>query len=100
MSDIKMKDVFELPIQQGEHEPFVLDCNKVYICETESSKQAEAATIAINGYDSNQERIAELEAQVELLRDIPHICGRFSCRHCTTLSKTPQQCLAEAKASL
>lgn len=58
---IKMSDIFELPMQQGEHELFLLDSNNVYICETEYDNQAKAVKIAINAYDANQERIVEFE---------------------------------------
>jgi len=61
MTDIKMSDVFDLPMQQGDHQKFLLDRNDVYICETEYNNQSEAAKIAINAYDANQERIADLD---------------------------------------
>jgi len=47
---VKMSDVFDLPMQQGDHQRFLLDSNDVYICETEYNNQSEAAKIAINTY--------------------------------------------------
>lgn len=60
---VKMSDVFDLPMQQGDHQRFLLDSNDVYICETEYNNQSEAAKIAINTYDANQEEIKALKEQ-------------------------------------
>jgi hypothetical protein len=51
MSEIKMSDVFELPV------------NKIMVHNGDlSHSETDYACIAINAYDANQERIKELES--------------------------------------
>ena len=56
MIDIKMSAAFELPIGDGE---FTL----VAMSKSTYVSMDKAAVIAINSYDANQERIAELEKE-------------------------------------
>ena len=51
---IKMSEVFELPVQVSA----IIDNSRF----KPTSKKDVAATLAINAYDANQDRIAELEA--------------------------------------
>ena len=55
MTDIKMSNTFDLPVGDGEF-TLVAMSKHTYI------SMNKAAVIAINSYDANQERIAELEA--------------------------------------
>lgn len=153
MSEVKMSDVFELPVKKmpGGMMPYLKDCNGIVIFVGDDS-HIRAAVIAINNYDANQERIAELEkesahwksnhdnvvnklrvftrrpdltinkqqeeiktlkAQVNHLRDTIADCrdniyapfddealGEWSMQLLSTLNKTPQQCLADVRASV
>ena len=56
MSDIKMSDTFDLPVGSTEF-TLVAMSKSTYI------SMDVAAVIAINSYDANQERIAELEKE-------------------------------------
>ena len=57
MTDIKMSNTFDLPVSDGEF-TLVAMSKHTYI------SMDRAAVIAINSYDSNQERIAELEEAI------------------------------------
>ena len=63
MSDIKMSDTFDLPVGSTEF-TLVAMSKSTYI------SMDVAAVIAINSYDANQERIAELE---EIVKAVAHI---------------------------
>jgi hypothetical protein len=65
MSDIKMSDVFELPVVVAD---IVIFGGRV-TWEGSSSDYDEAAATAINAYDANQERIANLELIIGSLKD-------------------------------
>lgn len=58
MSDDKMSDFFDLPRKAHWSEDG-------YVFLRLQGKQAELAVIAINAYDANQERIAELESLLQ-----------------------------------
>ena len=59
----KMSDVFELPVGDNE---FTL----VAMAKSTYMSMDKAAVIAINAYDANQDRIAELEKELEEAREI------------------------------
>ena len=71
MTDIKMSDTFDLPVGSTE---FTL----VAMSKTTYISMDVAAVIAINSYDANQERIAELEKEriklLSCLLDISDEC--------------------------
>ena len=57
--DIKMSDAFDLPVSDGEF-TLVAMSKHTYV------SMDRAAVIAINSYDANQERMAELEKEVAM----------------------------------
>ena len=71
MTDIKMSDTFDLPVGSTEF-TLVAMSKSTYI------SMDVAAVIAINSYDANQERIAELEKEriklLSCLLDISNEC--------------------------
>ena len=71
MTDIKMTDVFELPLEVEGQEIYDQGCGEILTTNFSSTKAdpiLDYAVIAINAYDTNQARIAELEAEVKLLK--------------------------------
>lgn len=72
---VKMLDTFNLPVKKspGGMMPFLKD-NQGAVVFVGDDHYVEAATIAINAYDVNQERIAELErAAIDVFNDIDFI---------------------------
>ena len=67
MKDIKMSEVFDLPVTSGQ---IAMGCylNKDH-CDEEFYKEADIAAIAINAYDDNQERIDSLTHESALLEN-------------------------------
>jgi len=67
MSDIKMSDVFDLPLKVPAHDHIVVwDSKDEFVAvEFMGLGQAEAAVHAINSYDKLAVRNAELEAALE-----------------------------------
>ena len=69
MSEIKMSEVFDLPLTSGE--AFCYDAQNSSVLYMDNSSQgtkkprAIATVKAINAYDANQVRIAELEAALQ-----------------------------------
>ena len=59
--NIKMSDVFKLPMQQGEHEVYLLDSEDALRGKFETSGEVVYTIHAINAHDANQERIADLD---------------------------------------
>ena len=72
MTDIKMSDHFKLPLTSsptnGDHRFLIDDRNLRIGCIDCPSDAAKLTAIAINAYDTSQARIAELEAEVRLLK--------------------------------
>ena len=72
MTDIKMSEVFDLPMTSGKIAMgFYLNkdhCDE-FCREAEFYKEAELAAIAINAYDGNQERIDSLTHESALLEN-------------------------------
>lgn len=109
MSDkIKMSDAFALPVKQdGRKCMREADGDFLFLTNKE---EGEAAAIAINAYDDNQQGIAELKAIIESMReslnDIMVSCEPIQdvlIQACfdvskTELNKTPTQCLTIVKA--
>lgn len=65
MNKIKMSDVFELPLEREGDTVFAQDCQTTLQTDYSNSNAfdvLDCAVTAINAYDDNQERIAELEA--------------------------------------
>jgi hypothetical protein len=62
----KMSDVFDLPVGDSE---FTL----VAMAKSTYMSMDKAAVIAINAYDANQDRIAELEKENRLLKQLEQI---------------------------
>ena len=62
MTDIKMSNTFDLPVSDG-------DFTLVAMNKSTYVSMDRAAVIAINSYDLNQERIAELEKALDKLID-------------------------------
>ena len=63
MTDIKMSNTFDLPVSDG-------DFTLVAMNKSTYVSMDRAAVIAINSYDLNQERIAELEEELKETREI------------------------------
>ena len=61
MTDIKMSNTFDLPVSDG-------DFTLVAMNKSTYVSMDRAAVIAINSYDLNQERIAELEKDIAFLQ--------------------------------
>ena len=66
MTDIKMSNTFDLPVSDG-------DFTLVAMNKSTYVSMDRAAVIAINSYDLNQERIAELEKELSSI-----VSGLFS----------------------
>jgi len=78
MNNIKMSDRFDLPVKMDEH--FNLKDGEecfVHVADFDLPNQAKAAMVAINKFDANQERIAELE------KELTH----WKCNHDNVVSK-------------
>ena len=73
MSDIKMSDVFVMPVSSSKGDLFNSKnpISDTRVCKFYNMNQfdaASAAAIAINSYDSNQELIAKQAEQIKLLQ--------------------------------
>lgn len=67
MTEIKMSDVFELPLEVEGQEIYDQSCDEVLTTDSSSAKAGQIldyAVAAINAYDPNQERIKELECAI------------------------------------
>lgn len=65
MADIKISDVFELPLKSIEYQNQIVDKNKMELLFADFHEYEKDALItAINAYDQNQERIKELECAI------------------------------------
>ena len=75
MTDIKMSNTFDLPVSDG-------DFTLVAMNKSTYVSMDRAAVIAINSYDLNQERIAELEKE----------CNKLKCKlsHSETMGELEQ----------
>ncbi len=80
MSDVKMSDVFALPVQQGEHELFLLanDCTLYAEFEKHREEEVEYSIVAINSYDSNQELISEMYSALYSISEVLSGTTEFS----------------------
>ena len=70
MKDIKMSDVFELPLKSFEYQNQIVDKNKIELLFAGfHSYEKDALITAINTYDANQERIKTLTHENALLEN-------------------------------
>lgn len=70
MTDIKMSDVFELPLKSIEYQNQIVDKNKIELLFADFHEhEKESLITAINAYDDNQERIKTLEHENALLEN-------------------------------
>lgn len=68
MADIKMSDVFELPLKSVEYQNQIVDKNKMELLFADfHNYEKDALIAAINTYDQNQERIKKLEVALDKL---------------------------------
>ena len=82
MSDIKMSDVFELPIfnnshtyESGESISIISDnyCNEIVSNDADLTKsEVDYICEAVNNYDTMQARIVELEKAISGILNSPH----------------------------
>ncbi len=81
MADIKMSDVFELPLKSVEYQNQIVDKNKIELLFADFHDYEKGALIeAINTYDANQKRIKELEAQQQWISvddETPYCNNKF-----------------------
>lgn len=71
MTDIKMSDAFDLPVSGGDFTLAAMN-KSTYV------SMDRAAVIAINSYDLNQERIAELEEETKHLKQVIYNTAKVS----------------------
>jgi len=66
MNNIKMSDAFDLPVSIDKYMSMKDGADSfVHVASFDMLEKAYRAKVAINAYDANQERIAELEAMLQ-----------------------------------
>ena len=90
VSDIKMSEVFDLPLT--DNFGCIQEVDGRFIADLESNEMDEAAVLAINSHDKLTSRVAELEAALSELMD--------KASECDSWESFPEQYLEDARNAL